>query len=65
MARVQPALTPAKTTLQTPELALLEGTGHGLSPQALRYLASQLANPMDPVQAAQLRELLTQGFYAA
>ena len=64
MVRVH-TLTPAETALQTPDLALLEGTGHRLPPQKLGHLASHLANTMDAVEAAQLRELLTQGFYAA
>lgn len=53
-----------ETALQTPELALLEGNGHRLPPQELGHLANQLANTTDPVEAAQLRERLTQGFYA-
>lgn len=59
------ARTPAgdEITLQTPELASLEGRGHTLSPRELGLLAKKLAAVRDPVEAARLKERITRAFY--
>ncbi len=56
-------ITGEEVTLETPELASLEGKGNRLSPEELGLLAKQLAGTKDPGQAARLRERLTRGFY--
>jgi hypothetical protein len=55
--------TGEEVTLETAELAALEGQGHRLSPEELGLLARQLARTRDPSEAALLRERLTRGFY--
>jgi hypothetical protein len=55
--------TGEEVTLETAELAALEGQGHRLSPEEIGLLAKQLAKAVDPVEAARLRERLTRGFY--
>lgn len=55
--------TGEEVTLETAELAALEGQGHRLSPEELGLLARQLAGAKDPAEAALLRERLTRGFY--
>jgi hypothetical protein len=55
--------TGEEVTLQTPELAALEGEGHRLSPAELGVLAKRLAKASDPAESARLRERLTRGFY--
>jgi hypothetical protein len=59
------ARTPAgdEITLQTPELASLEGRGHTLSPRELGLLAKKLAAARDPIEAARLKERITRAFY--
>ena len=52
-----------EVTLETPELARLEGQGILLSPKELRLLAKRLARASTPADAARLRERLTRGFY--
>ena len=52
-----------ETTLETPELAALEGKGHRLTPAELGLLAKQLAAARDPREAARIKEQLTRGFY--
>ena len=52
-----------EVALETPELAVLEGKGHRLSPEELGLLAKELASASDPVKAARLRERLARGFY--
>ena len=52
-----------ESSLETPELALLEGKGNKLSPEELGLLAQQLANSKDASEALLLRERLTRGFY--
>jgi hypothetical protein len=52
-----------EVTLETAELAALEGEGHKLSPAELRVLAKRLAKASHPAEAARLRERLTRGFY--
>jgi len=49
--------------LETPELAVLEGSGQRLGPEELGLLAKQLATARDATEAARLRERLTRGFY--
>jgi len=55
--------TGEEVTLETPELAALEGQGHRLSPEELGLLTRRLARAKDPAEAAVLRERLTRGFY--
>jgi hypothetical protein len=55
--------TGEEVTLQTPELAALEGEGHRLSPAELGVLAKRLAKASDPAESARLRERLRRGFY--
>lgn len=50
-------------SLQTPELALLEGKSHRLAPQELGLLANKLGEASDSREKSELRERLTQGFY--
>lgn len=52
-----------EVTLETPELARLEGQGILLSPKELRLLAKRLTRASTPAEAARLRERLTRGFY--
>ncbi len=52
-----------EVTLETAELAALEGQGHRLSPEEIGLLAKQLARAKEPAEAAALRERLTRGFY--
>jgi hypothetical protein len=52
-----------ETALETPELAVLEGTGNRLSPKELGALAKRLAKASNPAEEARLRERLTRGFY--
>jgi hypothetical protein len=55
--------TGEETTLETAELAVLEGKANRLSPEELGLLAKHLASAGDEKAAAQLRERLTRGFY--
>ena len=55
--------TGEEVTLETAELAALEGQGHRLSPEEIGLLAKRLAKATDPAEAAHLRERLTRGFY--
>ena len=55
--------TGEEVSLETAELAALEGQGHRLSPEELGVVARQLAKAKDPTEAARLRERLTRGFY--
>lgn len=52
-----------EVTLETAELAILEGKGNRLSPEELGLLAKELASATDPIEAARLKERLTRGFY--
>jgi hypothetical protein len=52
-----------EVTLETPELAALQGPGQRLSPEELGALATRLAATDDPAEAARLRERMTRGFY--
>jgi hypothetical protein len=52
-----------EVTLETAELAALEGQGQKLGPEELGALAKHLAKATDPGEAARLRERLTRGFY--
>ena len=55
--------TGEEVTLETPELASLEGKGNRLSPEELGLLAKKLAETSDTREAARLRERITRGFY--
>ncbi len=55
--------TGEEVTLETAELALLEGKGNRLSAEELGLLAKQLAGADDPIDAARLKEKMTRGFY--
>ncbi|MDQ6699172.1 MAG: hypothetical protein M3Z36_03185 [Acidobacteriota bacterium] len=52
-----------EVALETTELAVLEGKGNRLSPEELGSLAKQLTAASNPVEAAQIKERLTRGFY--
>jgi hypothetical protein len=55
--------TGEEISLETAELACLEGKGNRLTAEELGILAKQLASASDPVEAAKIRERLTRGFY--
>jgi len=55
--------TGEEVSLETPELASLEGKGNRLTPEELGLLARKLASAKDATEAARLRERLTRGFY--
>jgi hypothetical protein len=55
--------TGEEVTLETAELAMLEGKDNRLGPEELGLLARQLAAAPDPVEAAGIKERLTRGFY--
>jgi len=55
--------TGEEVALETAELAVLEGKGNRLSPEELGLLAKRLAAASNPVEAAQIKERLTRGFY--
>ena len=55
--------TGEEVSLETPELAALEGKGNRLTPEELGVLAKSLAAAKDADQAARLRERITRGFY--
>lgn len=52
-----------EVTLETAELAVLEGKGNLLDPRELGLLAKDLASTKDRAEAARIRERLTRGFY--
>jgi hypothetical protein len=55
--------TGEEVSLETPELASLEGKGNKLSPEELGLLARKLSVAKDAGEAARLRERITRGFY--
>ena len=55
--------TGEEIVLETPELAVLEGRGHALSPHELALLGKKLAAARDAVESARLKERITRGFY--
>ena len=55
--------TGEEVSLETPELARLEGEGILLSPKELGLLAKRLARASSAGEAGRLRERLTRGFY--
>jgi hypothetical protein len=55
--------TGEEVTLETAELAALEGKGRRLSPEELSVLAKELAAASDSTNAARIKERLTRGFY--
>lgn len=50
-------------SLETAELAVLEGKGNRLGAEELGLLAKQLADASDAAEAARIRERITRGFY--
>jgi len=54
--------TGEEVSLETAELAILSGKGNRLGSEELGVLAEQLAQAT-PIEAAQLQERLTRGFY--
>jgi hypothetical protein len=52
-----------EVSLETAELAVLEGRGNRLSPKELGLLAKRLAAAKNAAEAARIREQLTRGFY--
>lgn len=52
-----------EVSLETPELAALEGKGNRLTPEELGLLGKKLAAAKDASEAARLRERITRGFY--
>jgi hypothetical protein len=55
--------TGEEVAIETPELAVLEGKGHRLSPEELGLLAKRLAGATSSLEAARIKERLTRGFY--
>ena len=55
--------TGEEVSIETAELASLEGKGNRLTPEELGLLAKKLAGAKNPTEAARLRERLTRGFY--
>jgi hypothetical protein len=55
--------TGEEVAIETAELAVLEGKGNRLGPEELGLLAKRLAAASNPVEAAQIKERLTRGFY--
>ena len=55
--------TGEEVTLETAELAALEGKGNRLTSEELGLLAKQLASASDPIDAARVKERITRGFY--
>jgi hypothetical protein len=55
--------TGEEVSLETAELAALEGRGNLLSSEELGLLAKQLASSSNAIEAARLKERLTRGFY--
>ena len=52
-----------EVSLETAELAALEGRGNRLGPEELGLLAKRLAAASNPAEAARIKERLTRGFY--
>jgi len=55
--------TGEEVSLETAELAVLEGKGNRLEAEELGLLAKQLAAASDATEAARIRERITRGFY--
>ena len=55
--------TGEEVSLETAELAALEGKGNRLGPEELGLLAKALAAASTPIEAARIKERLTRGFY--
>lgn len=55
--------TGEEVTLETAELAVLDGQSQLLSPRELQLLGRRLARAKDAAEAARLRERMTRGFY--
>jgi hypothetical protein len=52
-----------EVTIETAELAVLEGKGNRLGPEELGLLAKGLVAASSPAEAARIKERLTRGFY--
>jgi hypothetical protein len=52
-----------EVSLETAELAVLQGKGNRRHPEELGLLAKRLASASSPAEAAEIREQLTRGFY--
>lgn len=52
-----------ETSIETAELAVLQGKGNRLGPKELGLLAKELAASGSPAEAVGLKERLTRGFY--
>ena len=55
--------TGEEVTLETAELAALEGQAQLLTPKELEHLGQRLQRAHDPAEIARLRERLARGFY--
>jgi hypothetical protein len=55
--------TGEEISIETAELAVLEGKGSRLSPAELGLSAKRLAAASHPAEAARIKERLTRGFY--
>ncbi len=55
--------TGEEVTIETAELAVLEGKGNRLSPEELGLLAKSLASASTAAEAARIKERVTRGFY--
>jgi hypothetical protein len=55
--------TGEEVSLETAELAVLEGKGNRLNPEELGLLAKRFATASDPKETERIRERLTRGFY--
>lgn len=55
--------TGEEVTIETAELAVLEGKGNRLSAEELGLLAKDLSTASNPAEAARIKERLTRGFY--
>src|SRR5580704_135328 len=55
--------TGEEVTLETAELAMLEGKSNRLSPEELGLLAKDLASAKNAAEAGRVRERITRGFF--
>jgi hypothetical protein len=52
-----------EVSMETAELAVLQGKGNRRNPEELGLLAKRLQSASSPAEAAEIREQLTRGFY--
>lgn len=52
-----------EVSMETAELAVLQGKGNRRSPEELGLLAKRLASASSAAEAAEIKEQLTRGFY--